>query len=450
MTDLRTVADGETGTGQRTFGELLRSHRITRGATQRQLADLSTVSLRAIRDLELGRVSRPRRDTVRLIAEGLGLGGSERAGFELAAHRVASHGSLKLIYEADPPGPPAPLGELVGREAELAALRDLLTAGSQRLVTITGLGGVGKTILALHLAGAVHRSRAFPVLWSSAAGVRTPYRTPNRSDQFAELIRAGIGGLFATAAPASAELAELIGQRPTLMVLDGYDPAAVRLDRVIGLLQACGGLRVLATAPAPFDVHGERPFPLLPLAVPRPGRDYNLASLARVPAAQLLLRHIREVQTDFELDRSNAAAIAALCQRLDGIPAALAAVASWFLVDDASTLLDYLTHDAGGLIEEMLPELREALCRALSGLRPAESMTLACLAGAEPGWSITDAVGLTGLPPVTCAGLVRRLLTLGLVRPADETDRTRFQVVELFAALRREQPLGGHLHAAAV
>ncbi|MFI7672440.1 multiprotein-bridging factor 1 family protein [Actinophytocola sp. NPDC049390] len=70
---------------QSRFSELMRSHRRDLGATQRQLAARSTVSVRAIRDLERGRVSRPRRDTVRLIAAGLGLSGQARTEFERAA-----------------------------------------------------------------------------------------------------------------------------------------------------------------------------------------------------------------------------------------------------------------------------------------------------------------------------------------------------------------------------
>ncbi|MFJ8917449.1 helix-turn-helix domain-containing protein [Amycolatopsis sp. NPDC102389] len=73
--------------GPARFGELLRSHRRSLGATQRLLAARSAVSIRAIRDLEHGRVSRPRRDTVRLIAAGLGLSGQALADFERAAAR---------------------------------------------------------------------------------------------------------------------------------------------------------------------------------------------------------------------------------------------------------------------------------------------------------------------------------------------------------------------------
>lgn len=81
-------ADGQPAGAQRCpahFGDLLRRHRQSLGTTQRLLAARSTVSVRAIRDLEHGRVGRPRRDTVRLIAAGLGLSGQARADFERAA-----------------------------------------------------------------------------------------------------------------------------------------------------------------------------------------------------------------------------------------------------------------------------------------------------------------------------------------------------------------------------
>lgn len=84
--DTTTPADE----GPARFGRLLRSHRTSLGATQRLLAARSTVSVRAIRDLEHGRVDRPRRDTVRLIAAGLGLSGQARADFERAAERSAT------------------------------------------------------------------------------------------------------------------------------------------------------------------------------------------------------------------------------------------------------------------------------------------------------------------------------------------------------------------------
>src|SRR5689334_13437294 len=91
---------------QASFAELLRTYRRRCGATQRQLADLSTLSVRAIRNLENGTASRPRKDTVRLIADGLGLSAGERAALEAAGGRAGTD-EVKLVYGSAATRPPA-------------------------------------------------------------------------------------------------------------------------------------------------------------------------------------------------------------------------------------------------------------------------------------------------------------------------------------------------------
>jgi transcriptional regulator with XRE-family HTH domain len=140
--------------GQHRFGALLRSSRVRRGLTQLQLADLSTVSVRTIRDLEMGRVRRPRRDTVRLIADGLGLTGRARARFAAAARWP---GDGERHNGSDPPDPPP--AELIGREADLAVLPDLLAAGAHRLDSL--IGDLRATLLVLERARFLHRERQF-------------------------------------------------------------------------------------------------------------------------------------------------------------------------------------------------------------------------------------------------------------------------------------------------
>lgn len=451
-------ADTEPTARQRTFAELLRSHRISRGATQRQLADLSTVSVRAIRDLELGRVSRPRSDTVRLIVEGLGLVGRERADLELAARRLSPDGALRVIYNAEPAAPPAPLGEMIGRDGELAVVGELLATGSQRLVTVTGISGVGKTALALRVAGTLHDTAGLPVLWSAAADRPEADRSTEPSRRLDALVRSGLvrsevdteAGPTEATLTEPAELADLIGERPTLVVLDGYDPTRLRADRLVDLLRHCRGLRVLCTAQAPLGIHGERVFPLAPLPVPHPSRPYNLAALARVPAVRMLVRRAREARPEFELDASNAAAVAALCARLDGVPGVLDAVASWFLVDEPAALLSYGERFSFELATEALPDLRDSLERTVASLSPDEAAVLDRLADATPGWSMHEAVGLSRVSPVLCARLVHRLLLLGLIRPAEETDRARFQVLDLVRVLRTDSRLAAYSQAEAV
>jgi transcriptional regulator with XRE-family HTH domain len=397
---------------QRKFGELLKAYRTKRGATQRQLADLSTVSIRAIRDLESGRAHRPRRDTVRLIADGLGLRGRERADFEAAGYHAAA-GDLRLRC-ADPAPPPAPLDALLGRDEEVTAVHELLAAGSHRLVTVTGLAGVGKSRLAQEVAAGAHESRGVLVLWSSAA------------DPASTLLRPGL--------PADpGDLAVLVGDRPALLVLDGHEPDRIRLGHLVTLLRECRGLRVLATAAAPFGLPGERVFPLTPLAVPEPGAD-DPATLAAVPSVRLLLREVRQVRPGFTLDRSTAADVAALCRRLDGIPAALEAAACWFLVYAPADVLEHVRTDPFALTADHLPGLRDTLDEAVRGLDPAEVSLLARLTGLDAGWSVGDVAGLTGIPAAAGARFVRRLVLHGLVRPTGP-DRTRFRTLDLVNAL---------------
>ncbi|MEC3978291.1 helix-turn-helix domain-containing protein [Amycolatopsis sp. H20-H5] len=411
---------------QRKFGELLKAHRVKRGATQRQLADLSTVSIRAIRDLESGRAHRPRRDTVRLIADGLGLRGRERADFESVAGSRATADHLRLIYDREPAPPPAPLDALLGREDEVSLVHELLGSGSHRLVTVTGLSGVGKSRLAQEIAAEIHESHGVFVLWSSAADEQD-----RLADPLAALLRTGTGD--------TDELAVLIGDRPTLLVLDGHEPAALRLDRVVTLLRECRRLRVLATAHTPFELAGERVFPLAPLAVPEPGID-DLPALAAVPSVRFLLREIRQVQPGFALDGGTAATVAELCRLLDGIPAALEAAACWFLVYEPAAVLDSVRTDPFGLTEDRLPGLRVMLDQAVRGLDATGTSVLVRLTGLDTDWSMTDVIRLTGVPAAVCARLVRRLLLHGLVRPAD-AGGTRFRALDLVKALHLDRQL---------
>lgn len=142
------------GAGPAAFGQLLRRLRTATALTREELVERSGVSTRLISDLERGVILRRRRDTVRLLADGLGLAGQDRAAFEAAARGrpvVSTTGGLDGVL----PGRavlPLPPGLLVGREREVAATVSLLRQPGVRLLTLTGPGGVGKMRLALEAA----------------------------------------------------------------------------------------------------------------------------------------------------------------------------------------------------------------------------------------------------------------------------------------------------------
>ncbi|MGF1432463.1 helix-turn-helix domain-containing protein [Kitasatospora sp. LaBMicrA B282] len=395
----------ETPGTQGAFGELLRGHREHRGVTQRQLADLSTVSIRAIRDLECGRARRPRTDTVRLIAAALRLTESQRADLEASALPAADPVAGPLPLTA----PPEPLDLMVGRAAELAALRTGVLAGEDRLTVLTGLGGIGKTRIALELADLLGRSDGLRVAWSP--------------DPHGEPVPAG---------PRRPGPAHPGG--PALLVLDGLRPGDPRLPAAVDLLRADRTLRVLATARVAAGLPGERELALAPLALPDRRADREPAALAGTPAVALLLRLVRRTVPGFELTAAEAAAVVELCHRLDGIPAALAEVAFLFGLLTPAGVLAHVADDPLGWAEGRLLGLRCSLGAALDRLPADDADALRRLARAPGGWSVAEAAVLTGRSPAACAQAVGRLLRLGLVRPAHQGCAAGFQVLDLVGA----------------
>jgi transcriptional regulator with XRE-family HTH domain len=150
--------------GDGSFDVLLKTYRLRAGMTQRQLADLSTLSERAIRDLENGRARSPRQETVRLLADGLRLGNTQRTALEVATRRVVL--GRAVLAENESLAPPATITALVGRESEHRTVTDLLGTGAQRWVAIVGLGGVGKTQLTMEVAATLHNRHGMSVVWN--------------------------------------------------------------------------------------------------------------------------------------------------------------------------------------------------------------------------------------------------------------------------------------------
>src|SRR5689334_10304106 len=137
------------GSSASTFGERLRRFREAAGLSQEALAERSGLSARGISDLERGLRRLPRLETVRLLADALPLDPDDRAAF-LAAARTASLGlAATNRLRSSPSALPIAPTTLIGRDEEIAGLRERMSQPTARLVTLLGPGGVGKTRLAL-------------------------------------------------------------------------------------------------------------------------------------------------------------------------------------------------------------------------------------------------------------------------------------------------------------
>jgi hypothetical protein len=277
--------------------------------------------------------------------------------------------------------------------------------------------------VALDVAGALHRDLGFPVLCSADDG-GTAYR-------LAGLVRPALCGSDADADVRLAALAAVIDDRPALLVLDGHQRDRLRPDRVTSLLGDCPALRVLVTARTSLGVSGERVVRLPPLPVPAADE----VDVASVPSVRLLLRHLRRVRPGFRMGPAVAPVVAALCRAVDGLPAAVEAVADWLLVYEADQLLDLVRADPFAVLEHLPKyDLRTqlgALCRELA---TDEIALLEGVATLGMGWTVADAAAATGLPVPHCSRVVRGLVMRGLVAG----ERAGFRILEVVRALSAE------------
>jgi predicted ATPase/DNA-binding winged helix-turn-helix (wHTH) protein len=207
---------------------------------------------------------------------------------------------------------PKPNSELIGREADLADILGLFSA--HRLVTLTGIGGVGKTRLACEAAARL--SPEFPdgLLFVDLSPVTDPDLVPGAV--------ASAAGIDIAAGEMSVEqVAAAIGAKKLMLVLDTcehvIDAAAAMAATA---LRHGAGVRILATSREPLQVEGEWVYRLRPLLVPvvdEPDLVFDR------PASALFVARLRATSADVPTDHNGAAAIAAICRRLDGLPLAI-------------------------------------------------------------------------------------------------------------------------------
>jgi predicted ATPase/DNA-binding CsgD family transcriptional regulator/DNA-binding XRE family transcriptional regulator len=323
---------------------------------------------------------------------------------------------------------PVPLAELIGRDADLLHLRQLLPRPETGVLTLVGTGGVGKTRLALQLAHAVLQAFRGGVWWIELAPLVDP-------DLVVKTTASVLGIQEHADRPLQAALIEFLRLRPApaLLIFDNCEHLlGASATLVSDLVTSCPELRILATSREPLHVSLETIWRVPPLAT-------EGEHLETVPAVRLFVERARTAQPDFELGPRNGPAIAEICTRLDGLPLAieLAAVRVRVLsVQQIATRLD----DAFRLLvggSRDLPMRQQTLEAALDWsyalLTEPEQALLRRLAVCAGGFDLdaAEAVG-SGSPiaPADVLALLTSLIDKSLIHAATDRESARYRFLE--------------------
>ncbi|MGE5222450.1 MAG: AfsR/SARP family transcriptional regulator [Omnitrophica WOR_2 bacterium] len=290
---------------------------------------------------------------------------------------------------------PQPVTRFFGREHEIAAIKERLEV--ERLLTLTGAPGVGKTRLALRIAEQSLADFKDGVWFTDLSPLADP-------ELVARQVAARLGLHENPGRPVLEILAAFLNERQILLVLDNCEHLLAACARLAdSLLQACPILKILASSREPLGVEGEAVFYVPSLPFPQPGQPVSLESLRDYASIRLFIDRARLILPSYQVTAQSASALAAICQHLDGIPLAieLAAARMGLLTTEqlAGRLKDVFRLLTGGS-RTALPRhqtLRATLDWSYKLLDDKECQLLQRLAVFAGGWDLAAAEGV-------CAG----------------------------------------------
>jgi len=327
---------------------------------------------------------------------------------------------------------PTYLTRFVGRTAEITEVETLLRDG--RLVTICGVGGAGKTRLAIEVAKRWRSgARVEEVHWVSLAGIGDPETVP-RSVASALDLDWGQGK------DPLASVIDVLRDKAALLVLDNCEHVADACRGMLAqLLGACSGMTVLTTSQEPLRGPGERVFPIPPLGAALSAADDDRV---RGEAADLFIDRAVTVASVYALTEANLATITRICERLDGLPLAIELAASWIRVLSAADLLAEIEKSTDVLTSDSAPvagrhrSMRAVLDSSWQLLGEEDRQVLAALGVFAGGFSREAAETVAGASLSSLASLIERSL---IQRLPDSTGGTRYQVHELVRSYSLER-----------
>jgi len=255
----------------------------------------------------------------------------------------------KQIAEAEQRNPafrfnnlPVQLTSLIGREQEVTEVSALLQRPDVRLVTLTGMGGIGKTRLGLQVATELFVTFADGIFFVSLASVSDPPSVIGTIAHLLGLEHQHIGQRFPT--EHMEYLKAFLQDKHLLLLLDNFEQVVAAAPDLTELLKACPHLKILVTSRAVLHIQGEYEFAVPPLALPKRTQLSPNEDLSQYAAVALFLERALAIKPDLPDTTANMQAIAAICVHLDGLPLAIELAAARIKLFPPRALLQRMTH----------------------------------------------------------------------------------------------------------
>ena len=342
---------------------------------------------------------------------------------------------------------PIQLTSFIGRKEELVDVCDLLRTRQTRLVTLTGAGGCGKTRLALRAGEALAEEYAHGAWLVELAALSDPQLLPNAVAAAFDLGESADHPLFSV-------LSDFLRSRQTLLILDNCEHLVQAVAPLAeALLRACPQLQILATSRETLGVAGEVAFCVQPLALPPAQRGVQppRSAVEEYDAIQLFVERARTAQRTFALTDQNAAAVARICQRLDGIPLGIELAAGWVNLlrpEEIASRLEENFNLLMGSTRTVLPR-HQTLCAAIEWsynlLPEIERLLLRRLSVFAGGWALEAAETVTSCPPDCPTPLTTKHVLSKLSQLVNKSLVAVEQSAEIEARYRMLEPIRVYL-----